>query len=113
MEVSAQDIEVAEYDGTIYTLADHLTITNGPEKDCTITFVRAAEGQDDPQDVTNWAQNVVTQVKNHSDTGTYFYRIQDPQRNYADAYGTLQVDIGRKALTVDPSWKRARSMTAM
>ena len=77
MEVSAQDIEVAEYDGTIYTLADHLTITNGPEKDCTITFVRAAEGQDDPQDVTDWAQNVVTQVKNHSDTGTYFtgYKI--------------------------------------
>ena len=33
MEVSPQDIAVAEYDGTIYTLADRLTITNGPEKE--------------------------------------------------------------------------------
>lgn len=105
MEVSAQDIAVAEYDGTIYTLADRLTITNGPEKeDCTITFVRAAEGQD----VTDWTQNMVTQVKNHSDTGTYSYRIQDPQGNYADAYGTLQVDIGRKALTVDPELEKSK-----
>ena len=109
MEVSPQDIAVAEYDGTIYTLADRLTITNGPEKeDCTITFVRGTEGQDDPQDVTDWTQNVVTQVKNHSDTGTYFYRIQDPQRNYADKYGTLQVDIGRKALTVDPGLEKSK-----
>ena len=109
MEVSPQDIAVAEYDGTIYTLADRLTITNGPEKeDCTITFVRGTEGQDDPQDVTDWTQNVVTQVKNHSDTGTYFYRIQDPQRNYADKYGTLQVDIGRKALTVDPGLENSK-----
>ncbi len=46
MEVSPQDIAVAEYDGTIYTLADRLTITNGPEKeDCTITFVRGTEAR--------------------------------------------------------------------
>ena len=58
--------------------------------------------------MTDWTQNVVTQVKNHSDTGTYFYRIQDPQRNYADKYGTLQVDIGRKALTVDPGLENSK-----